>query len=138
MTAIIGNWLKATADDAMGMEPGDRHMANEARKLLEAKDAEIERLQASLTYNIGALSKADATLAKLQAEIERLVALRKEDGEDMQRLSDQVDYLSDESAKLQAVVDAAKTIPYVQGIPGIAETHEALAALEGQATSPAT
>ena len=80
MTTAIGNWLKATADDAMGMEPGDRHMANEARKLLEAKDAEIERL----------------------------TDLRKEDREDMQRLSDQVDYLSDENAKLRAVVDAAE------------------------------
>ena len=43
-------------------------------------------------------------------EIERLTALRKEDREDMQRLSDQVDYLSDENAKLQAESEATGRI----------------------------
>jgi len=57
----------------------------------------------------------------------------------MQRLSDQVDYLSDENAKLQAVVDAATVLrdriePRSKG--GIADEYyaldAALAALEGE------
>ena len=43
-TAVI-NWLQATADDAMGMEPGDRHMANEARKEIERLRHRIAKLE---------------------------------------------------------------------------------------------
>jgi len=49
-------------------------------------------------------------LEQQQAEIERLTALRKEDREDMQRLSDQLDYLSDENAKLQALIPPSRPV----------------------------
>ena len=74
MTTAICNWLQATADDAMGMEPGDRHMANEAKKLLEAKDKEIERLTALLN---DMTEKSTVVLGKSleqNKEIERLTA----------------------------------------------------------------
>jgi hypothetical protein len=38
----ILNFLQATADDAMGMEPGDRHMANEAKKYIEHLEAMLK------------------------------------------------------------------------------------------------
>ena len=60
-TAIL-NWLRATADDAMGMEPGDRHMANETYK-------EIERLQAKIdTDHVQHM----LNIKRKDAEIERL------------------------------------------------------------------
>jgi len=44
----IKNWLQATADDAMGMEPGDRAMANEALKRIERLEADIKELEEQL------------------------------------------------------------------------------------------
>ena len=35
----IKNWLQATADDAMGMEPGDRAMAHAAKYRIEELEA---------------------------------------------------------------------------------------------------
>ena len=89
----------------------------------------IESLQAHIVHELPlqpiGVRKVLDTIEQQQAEIERLTALRKEDREDMQRLSDQIDYLSDENAKLQAVVDAALK----QDNP-CDELIEALAALE--------
>lgn len=67
----------------------------------DAVKAEIERLQSDNKW-LGELRD------QLCSDKALLTALRKEDGEDMQRLSDQLDYLSDENAKLQIVVDAAE------------------------------
>jgi len=96
---------------------------------IEAAD-EIERLQLELKYKLDQSER----IKNLEAEIERLqrdnkwlgelrdqlysdkallTALRKEDREDMQRLSDQADYLSDESAKLQAALTRIATMPPV-------------------------
>ena len=61
-------------------------------------------------------------------EIERLTALRKEDREDMQRLSDQVDYLSDENAKLQAALESIANNTCCEGCQEAKRV--ALAALE--------
>jgi len=44
----IINWLKATEDDAMGMESGDRAMAYAARQLILDSLEEIERLRGDL------------------------------------------------------------------------------------------
>jgi len=82
--------------------------------------SEIERLNAEVTHYAQAYHREMVANKKLQAENERLTALRKEDRNDMQRLSDQLDYLSDQNAKLQAVVDALKQIE-VRGLEIINE-----------------
>lgn len=69
------------------------------------KDDEIRQLTDEL-INLEQVAKD--RYCEMQTEIERLTALRKEDRNDMQRLSDQLDYLSDQNAKLQAVVDALR------------------------------
>jgi hypothetical protein len=46
-TAII-NYLQASADDAMGMDAGDRHMCNEAKNLINDQAATITRLTEAL------------------------------------------------------------------------------------------
>ena len=44
----ILNFLKATADDSMGLEAGDRHMLMEAHKLILVQSAETSRYREAL------------------------------------------------------------------------------------------
>jgi len=122
MTDMIG-WLRgpkpwhkytpAEVADAMEAKAAEiERLTDELINVEElAKDryckmqSEIERLNAEVTHYAQAYHREMVANKKLQAENERLTALRKEDRNDMQRLSDQLDYLSDQNAKLQAVVD---------------------------------
>jgi len=90
--------------DSAGVPPeGAYDLAGEAAY-------EIERLNAEVTHYAQAYHREMVANKKLQAENERLTALREEDREDMQRLSDQLDYLSDENAKLQALIPPSRPV----------------------------
>jgi hypothetical protein len=70
----IKNWLQATADDAMGMEPGDRAMANEALKKIEQLEADLGKCRESrLAETIRDLPEVKAAFER----IERLEAVVK-------------------------------------------------------------
>ena len=49
VTAIL-NYLQATADDAMGMEPGDRAMCQAAHNLIQLQSSEGKKLRKALQY----------------------------------------------------------------------------------------
>ena len=115
--------LRGRADNGRDMHPVDAEIdynaADEIERLTDelinveqlAKDryckmqSEIERLRSDRP-DWAEYQRLINENNQQKVEIERLTALRKEDREDMQRLSDQLDYLSDENAKLQADAEA--------------------------------
>jgi len=73
----IKNWLQATADDAMGMEPGDRAMANEALKRIEQLEGVVEDFRQFAAWaDISIYRKTE----KYASFFDRLAALEKTDG----------------------------------------------------------
>jgi len=68
----IKNWLQATADDGMGMEPGDRAMANEALKEIEQLEAKVGKTNHYIIDNARQAEKIEqleAENTKLQAAV---------------------------------------------------------------------
>lgn len=113
---------------------------NELYEESKAKDAEIERLKTeSEDFRQGfiRLGCENENLRENVRMRDDIIRRQHKEIKRLQALCDEWKVLAVEGyepqiAKLQAVVDAAETIPYVQGVPGIAETHAALAALEGE------
>lgn len=67
----ILNYLKVTADDAMGLEPGDRHMTQMVHDYIKHQAARIEKLEADVLHwkgmTKGRESEIDKRLARIAA-----------------------------------------------------------------------
>ena len=72
----IKNWLQATADDAMGMEPGDRAMAHAAKYRIEELERQLTtwRGHTEETYT-ELLDIARARIEGLEAVVEAAICV---------------------------------------------------------------